>query len=1015
MSRREFQFTDEKSNKFWAITRAGSSTTVEWGRIGTRGQSKTKDFPDESAAQQSHDKLVAEKLKEGYKEVGGATSASAPPRPPASVSLPPPASVSLPPPAKRGEGRGGETENEGIDLSPVDWSRATWRKRNPLPLPPPAPFDLRDCCARAARALVTQHGWRWDWSPCGIAPALTREEAHFWTKAILTVKNNVTAKAHALELENHRFTGKVGRGDVEHLLRQGFRFATRDLSAPLANLLSFEDLVDLAMEKPTAAKYGREFHISEAPELLLALLDRIPYLTAEERGALRARCEGKLDPAKWPTDWYDPPAAEYFVAAATGGFEKELLDLVESWPDDRYAEQEWHDRYHMPQRIVFGLGSAPLVEQQMRRLKLRLGTPELIRIWLAHTGADALDLVQDAILAQPNREGAGLLLAELDRVHLPAAAPTLLELRRSSKAPRVASEWLEKNAPHAIRGLVATAAGRGALAEAALEFLRDRKRAGDATAIEDALAAVPADVAAKVRTLVLEKEEKVYPVLATAPGWLSLAKGAKPTKAPPWLDPGKLPPLVVSGKRLPDEQVEVVLAALRSSTLAEPAPALVGLREHGDRDANDAFAWRLFELWLAEGAPAKEKWALLAIGLLGGDRSALGLAPLVRAWPGESQHQRAVTGLECLRAIGSDAALMQLNGIAQKLKFKGLKAKAQELMEAIASDRKMTRAELEDRIVPDCDLDERGQRVFDLGPRQFTFVLGPDMKPLLRDAAGKLVGDLPKPGVKDDAEKSAQAVASWKLMKKQVKEVSKIQAERLEQAMVTGRRWKTADFEALVVRHPLLTHLVRLLVLAGFDAKGKLVATFRVTEDGTYADSKDETTKLAGVEQVGIVHPLDLDEATRASWGQVQGDYQILPPFPQLGRPVFTLSKEEAKESDLASRLAGKKIAAVTLSGTLDRLGWERGVPQDAGIFYAHSKAFHFAGVTAVIAYEGIPIGGMLEWDDQAIEHVHFVQGIHGSRGYPEEKPAVALSRVDRIAVSEVLKDLATLAEKARP
>ena len=67
-----------------------------------------------------------------------------------------------------------------------------------------------------------------------------------------------------------------------------------------------------------------------------------------------------------------------------------------------------------------------------------------------------------------------------------------------------------------------------------------------------------------------------------------------------------------------------------------------------------------------------------ALGLLGSDDTALKLTPLVRAWPGESQHQRAVFGLECLRAIGTDVALMQLNGIAQKVSFKGLKAKARE-------------------------------------------------------------------------------------------------------------------------------------------------------------------------------------------------------------------------------------------------------------------------------------------------------------------------------------------------
>ena len=134
-----------------------------------------------------------------------------------------------------------------------------------------------------------------------------------------------------------------------------------------------------------------------------------------------------------------------------------------------------------------------------------------------------------------------------------------------------------------------------------------------------------------------------------------------------------------------------------------------------------------------------------AIGLFGSDDSALRLAPMVRAWPGESQYPRAVFGLECLRAIGSDVALMQLNAIAQKLPFKGIKARATEFMELIARDRGLTRAELEDRIVPDCNLDDHGGRIFDFGPRQFRFALGGDMKPMIRDEAGKLRDDLPRP------------------------------------------------------------------------------------------------------------------------------------------------------------------------------------------------------------------------------------------------------------------------------
>ena len=158
---------------------------------------------------------------------------------------------------------------------------------------------------------------------------------------------------------------------------------------------------------------------------------------------------------------------------------------------------------------------------------------------------------------------------------------------------------------------------------------------------------------------------------------------------------------------------------------------------------------------------------MLSLGLLGGDGVALKLAPLIRKWPGESQHQRAVVGLECLRAIGTDTALMQINGIANKVAFKGIKQRAAECMDDIAKARNMTRAQLEDRIVPDCELDERGSRVFDFGPRQFRLVLTPEMKAMVKDAAGK-VSDLPKPNSKDDAAMAEAAVAEWKQQNNQV-------------------------------------------------------------------------------------------------------------------------------------------------------------------------------------------------------------------------------------------------------
>jgi uncharacterized protein (TIGR02996 family) len=75
---RTFVFDDGKSHKFWNIELTGTSFTVTYGKVGTKGQTQTKSFPDAARAQKEHDKLVAEKLKKGYSETtSGAGSGTA--------------------------------------------------------------------------------------------------------------------------------------------------------------------------------------------------------------------------------------------------------------------------------------------------------------------------------------------------------------------------------------------------------------------------------------------------------------------------------------------------------------------------------------------------------------------------------------------------------------------------------------------------------------------------------------------------------------------------------------------------------------------------------------------------------------------------------------------------------------------------------------------------------------------------------------------------------------------------
>ena len=59
---RRFEFVEGSSSKFWEVSVEGSTLTVVFGKIGTAGQTKPKDFASPEAAQKEADKLVSEKM-----------------------------------------------------------------------------------------------------------------------------------------------------------------------------------------------------------------------------------------------------------------------------------------------------------------------------------------------------------------------------------------------------------------------------------------------------------------------------------------------------------------------------------------------------------------------------------------------------------------------------------------------------------------------------------------------------------------------------------------------------------------------------------------------------------------------------------------------------------------------------------------------------------------------------------------------------------------------------------------
>jgi len=84
---RRFEFVEGTSAKFWMADVQGHTFIVVYGRLGTEGQRKEKDFPDADGARREYERKVAEKLREGYQEVSADAPAAAAASP--KLSLPP--------------------------------------------------------------------------------------------------------------------------------------------------------------------------------------------------------------------------------------------------------------------------------------------------------------------------------------------------------------------------------------------------------------------------------------------------------------------------------------------------------------------------------------------------------------------------------------------------------------------------------------------------------------------------------------------------------------------------------------------------------------------------------------------------------------------------------------------------------------------------------------------------------------------------------------------------------------
>ena len=345
------------------------------------------------------------------------------------------------------------------------------------------------------------------------------------------------------------------------------------------------------------------------------------------------------------------------------------------------------------------------------------------------------------------------------------------------------------------------------------------------------------------------------------------------------------------------------------------------------------FAHEVFGKWYDKGCEAKTKWVLYFTAVYGGHAAIENYVKLIKEWAEAMRSALAGEAVKALAMNGSSEALLIVDNMARKFKNKQVKRCANEAMDKAADVLGITKEELADKIVPDLGFDEKMCRVFDYGPRQFNVYITKDLKPEVY-CGEKKFKDMPKPGASDDKEKAEKAYAEYKDMKKLMKTVIAAQTDRLEYVLMCDRKWTAAGFDALFVKNPVMHCFAEGLVWGAYE-NGSLVQTFRYMDDGSFTTVDEDEYELPENAEIGIVHPVELDEEVLDSWKEQLEDYEITQPFEQLCRKVY-LPEENELEKTQIDRFLKKKFNCLSLNGKMLKYNWAKGMAQDAGIFYEY-------------------------------------------------------------------------------
>jgi hypothetical protein len=626
------------------------------------------------------------------------------------------------------------------------------------------------------------------------------------------------------------------------------------------------------------------------------------------------------------------------------------------------------------------------------------GDGEALIELLERHGTIAWPLVERAITEHPHA-----VLSSFASLGLGAIGPVAARMLSKRLGRVEARMWLLRYPEYAAAGLVPAALQRSSNAARtdARRALRFLATSGHRETVERVAATGGPDVAKATRAVMEADPLEDYPARLPA--------------VPEWADPTLCTSLrLADGNTADVRSLQTVITMLRFTDRVQPYAGIELARNTFTSASLARLSDRILALWQAAGFPKDDGWVLAQVGLIGDARSARQLPAMLTRWPSLSQSNRAYAALDALAAMGSTTALLELHRISRSAKSAPLRKQASLRLDLVATARHMSADELADHLVPTLELEANGQSTICIREQNWRVRFDDTLVPFLQDPTSpeERRTSIP-PDAQGDQSKIEEATARWKTIKKESAAALKTMLPRLESTFATRRRWSIESFVGIWVEHPF-TSVVGRRLLWGHYVDGTLTQTFRVAEDGTFANVHDEaielltdtSTRTVGeeseppVSEVGLVHPLEIPGEIDA-WINVFADYQIVAPIDQLGRMTF-----QSTDSERASGVIDRHCSKTVHFGKLAKLaarGWVPGEVVSQGLLFELTRTIPGGFRATLSLTEGLY--PRLTAPDGATKQLVLPVAVSRQRSVEP----VALDNIDSVAVSELLLDLESL------